>query len=157
MGYGRCIHRSETDVSEPQGQFRLFATRRMAPLFITQFFGAFNDNLFKAALSVMFVYGGIVAAESADFAVNAAAGLFVLPFFLFSATAGQIADKYEKSRLIRRIKVFEIAVAVLAGLSLVLQTPLPCWPCCSCSVCSHLLRSLEVLESCRSTCMRPNW
>lgn len=93
----------------------------MAPLFITQFFGAFNDNLFKAALSVMFVYGGIVAAESADFAVNAAAGLFVLPFFLFSATAGQIADKYEKSRLIRRIKVFEIAVAVLAGLSLVLQ------------------------------------
>ena len=119
--YGGRIHPSGTDMVEPQGQFRLFATRRMAPLFITQFFGAFNDNLFKAALSVMFVYGGIVAAESADFAVNAAAGLFVLPFFLFSATAGQIADKYEKSRLIRRIKVFEIAVALLAGLSLYLQ------------------------------------
>ncbi|MCY3793116.1 MAG: MFS transporter, partial [Gammaproteobacteria bacterium] len=119
--YGGRIHPSGTDMVEPQGQFRLFATRRMAPLFITQFFGAFNDNLFKAALSVIFVYGGIVAAESADFAVNAAAGLFVLPFFLFSATAGQIADKYEKSRLIRRIKVFEIAVALLAGLSLYLQ------------------------------------
>ena len=121
LGYGRSAHHNGIRMVEPQGQFQLFATRRMAPLFITQFFGAFNDNLFKAALSVMFVYGGIVAAESADFAVNAAAGLFVLPFFLFSATAGQIADKYEKSRLIRRIKVFEIAVAVLAGLSLYLQ------------------------------------
>ena len=121
MRYGGRIHPNGTDMVEPQGQFRLFATRRMAPLFITQFFGAFNDNLFKAALSVMFVYGGIVAAESADFAVNAAAGLFVLTFFLFSATAGQIAEKYEKSRLILRIKVFEIAVALLAGLSLYLQ------------------------------------
>ena len=119
--YGGRIHPNGRHMAEPQGQFRLFATRRMAPLFVTQFFGAFNDNLFKAALSVMFVYGGIVAAESADLAVNAAAGLFVLPFFLFSATAGQIADKYEKSRLIRRIKVFEIAVALLAGLSLYLQ------------------------------------
>ena len=121
MRYGGHIPANGKDMAEPQGQFRLFATRRMAPLFVTQFLGAFNDNLFKAALSVMFVYGGIVAAESADFAVNAAAGLFVLPFFLFSATAGQIADKYEKSRLIRRIKVFEIAVALLAGLSLYLQ------------------------------------
>lgn len=121
LGYGRSAHHNGICMAQPQGQFQLFATRRMAPLFTTQFFGAFNDNLFKAALSVMFVYGGIVAAESADFAVNAAAGLFVLPFFLFSATAGQIADKYEKSRLIRRIKIFEIAVAVLAGLSLVLQ------------------------------------
>ena len=108
-------------MSERRSQFQLLATRRLAPLFTTQFFGAFNDNLFKAALSVLFVYGGLVAAESADFAVNAAAGLFVLPFFLFSATAGQLADKYEKSRLIRRIKVFEIVIAVLAGVSLYLQ------------------------------------
>ena len=99
-------------------QFELLATRRLAPLFVTQFFGAFNDNLFKAALMVLFVYGGLVAADSADFAVNAAAALFVLPFFLFSATAGELSDKYEKSRLIRLVKISEIGVAFLAGVSL---------------------------------------
>ena len=99
-------------------QFELLATRRLAPLFVTQFFGAFNDNLFKAALMVLFVYGGLVAADSADFAVNAATALFVLPFFLFSATAGELSDKYEKSRLIRLVKISEIGVAFLAGVSL---------------------------------------
>lgn len=99
-------------------QFRLVATRRLAPLFVTQFFGAFNDNLFKAALLVLFVYGGLVAQDASDFAVNAAAALFVLPFFLFSATAGELSDKYEKSRLIRLVKIGEICVAFLAGVSL---------------------------------------
>ena len=99
-------------------QFQLLATRRLAPLFVTQFFGAFNDNLFKAALAVLFVYGGLVAEEWEDLAVNAAAGLFVLPFFLFSATAGELSDKHEKSRLIRLVKLCEIGVAFLAGVSL---------------------------------------
>ena len=109
-------------MNDERSQFQLLATRRLAPLFVTQFFGAFNDKLFQAALSVLFVYGGLIAAERADFAVNAAAGLFILPFFLFSATAGQLADRHEKSRLIRRIKLFEILIAVLAGLSLYLQS-----------------------------------
>ncbi len=100
------------------GQYQLLRTRRMAPLFATQFFGAFNDNIFKAGLMLMFAYGGIVASDMTDFAVNAATGLFVLPFFIFSAMAGQIADKYEKSRLIRIIKVFEIGIAFAAGISL---------------------------------------
>ena len=99
-------------------QFQLLATRRLAPLFVTQFFGAFNDNLFKAALMLLFVYGGLVAEDLSDLAVNAAAALFVLPFFLFSATAGALSDKYEKSRLIRLVKISEICVAFLAGVSL---------------------------------------
>ena len=109
-------------MNDERSQFQLLATRRLAPLFVTQFFGAFNDKLFQAALSVLFIYGGLIAAEHADFAVNAAAGLFILPFFLFSAIAGQLADRHEKSRLIRRIKLFEILIAVLAGLSLYLQS-----------------------------------
>ncbi len=108
-------------MSERRTQFQLLASHRLAPLFTTQFFGAFNDNLFKAALTVMFVYGGLVAAENTDVVVNAATGLLVLPFFLFSAMAGQLADKYEKSGLIRRIKIFEIFIAFLAGASLYFQ------------------------------------
>ena len=109
-------------MNDERSQFQLLATRRLGPLFVTQFFGAFNDRLFQAALSVLFIYGGLIAAEQADFAINAAAGLFILPFFLFSATAGQLADRHEKSRLIRRIKLFEILIAALAGLSLYLQS-----------------------------------
>ena len=99
-------------------QFQLLATRRLAPLFVTQFFGAFNDNLFKFALLMLFAYGGLVAEDSSDFANNAAAALFILPFFLFSATAGELSDRYEKSRLIRLVKISEICVAFLAGMSL---------------------------------------
>ena len=109
-------------MNERRTQFQLLFTRRLGPLFTTQFFGAFNDNLFKAALTVFFVYGGLVAAEQTDLVVNAAAGLFVLPFFLFSAMAGQLADKHEKSRLIRGVKLLEIAVALLAGAALFLQS-----------------------------------
>ncbi len=99
-------------------QFQLLATRRLAPLFVTQFFGAFNDNLFKFALLMLFAYGGLVAEDSTDFANNAAAALFILPFFLFSATAGELSDRFEKSRLIRLVKISEICVAFLAGVSL---------------------------------------
>ena len=103
------------------GQFRLLGTRRLLPLFATQFLGAFNDNVFKQALMVAFVYGGLLSASAAPIVVNIAAGLFILPFFLFSATAGAIADKFEKSRLIRWVKLGEIGVAALAGLALALQ------------------------------------
>ena len=113
-----CNKAAADQTDERLTQFRLVATRRLAPLFVTQFFGAFNDNLFKAALLVLFVYGGLVAQDASDFAVNAAAALFVLPFFLFSATAGELSDQYEKSRLIRLVKIGEICVAFLAGVSL---------------------------------------
>ena len=79
----------------------LLRTRRFLPLFAVQFLGALNDNLFKNALVVLVVFRlAEVSGWDAGRLSAVAAGLFVLPFFLFSATAGQLADKYEKSRLI---------------------------------------------------------
>ena len=109
-------------MSQGLGQFELLATKRLAPLFTTQFFGALNDNLFRSAMGVIIVYGGLIASEDTNFFVNAAAALFMLPFFLFSATAGRLADKYEKARLVRMIKIAEIIVAALAGLALFTQS-----------------------------------
>lgn len=103
-------------------QFKLLRERRFAGLFYTQFLGALNDNVFKSALSLIFVYSGLIATESTDTFVNLAAGLFILPFFLFSATAGQIADKYEKSRLVRIMKLLEIGVAFSAALAIYSQS-----------------------------------
>ena len=102
-------------------QFGLLRTRRLLPLFITQFLGAFNDNLYKFALTLILVYGGMISEDATDLLVNVAAGLLILPFFLFSATAGTLADRYEKSRLIRYVKLGEIAVAICAALALYLQ------------------------------------
>jgi acyl-[acyl-carrier-protein]-phospholipid O-acyltransferase / long-chain-fatty-acid--[acyl-carrier-protein] ligase len=103
-------------------QFPLLSTRRFAPLFATQFLGAFNDNVFKSALLMLLTYGMAERAGlNAQMAVTLAAGLFILPFFLFSATAGQIADRFEKSRLIRLVKLYEIALAVLAAAGFYLQ------------------------------------
>ena len=97
------------------GQFSLLKTRRFAPFFVTQFLGAFNDNLYKNALVVLLTFQATrYTTLSPGILVNLCAGLFILPFFLFSATAGQIADKYEKSRLIRLTKLLEIAIALLA-------------------------------------------
>lgn len=101
---------------KPQhSQFALLKSRRFLPFFLTQFAGALNDNLFKNALLVVLVSGGLVlTGVNANLMVNLAAGLFILPFFLFSALAGQLADKYEKSTIIRRIKFAEILI-MLAG------------------------------------------
>ena len=104
-------------------QFALLGERRFGPFFLVQFFGAFTSNLVKNALVIFVTYQGAYFAAGSPWLagiesgviVNLAAGLFVLPFILFSATAGQIADKYEKSSLIRLVKVFEIGVMVLAA------------------------------------------
>ncbi len=89
-------------------QFALLSTRRFLPLFLTQFLGAFNDNLYKTALSVVIVYG--LSAANANLLTNLAAGLFILPFFIFSAAGGQLADRYDKSAIIRYTKVAEIGI-----------------------------------------------
>jgi 1-acyl-sn-glycerol-3-phosphate acyltransferase len=101
-------------VSSP-GQFALLAQRRFAPFFWTQFLGAANDNVFKYAFTLLVTY------KAADYttlapalAVNLIAALFVLPFLLFSATSGQLADKYDKARLMRLVKLLEVAI-MLAG------------------------------------------
>ncbi len=90
-------------------QTNLFKTKRFLPLFVTQFFGAFNDNVFKNAFLIWFTYDIITYhGLNAPIMVTIAGGLFILPFFLFSATAGQLASKCEKSWLTRRIKIVEI-------------------------------------------------
>ena len=96
-----------------KNQFQLLGSRRFLPFFCTQSLGAFNDNVFKNALIVMIAFR--LATDEANFLINLAAGLFILPFFLFSATAGQVADKVDKSILIRRIKLAEIGI-VLFGI-----------------------------------------
>ncbi|HET6521231.1 MAG TPA: acyl-[ACP]--phospholipid O-acyltransferase, partial [Geminicoccaceae bacterium] len=92
----------------------LLRTRRFLPLFAVQFLGALNDNLFKHALVVLVVFRlAEVSGWDAGRLSAVAAGLFVLPFFLFSATAGQLADKHDKARLIRIVKAAEIVVMAL--------------------------------------------
>lgn len=92
-----------------------FCSQRFLPLFVTQFLGAFNDNLLKNALVMLVTYrlasdqGG-----NAQLLVTAAAGLFILPFFLFSATAGQVADKIDRAKITRFIKLVEIIIMLAA-------------------------------------------
>jgi hypothetical protein len=98
-------------------QFRLLAERRYAPFFATQALGALNDNLLKNALVILATY------HAADYTridpnvlTQLAGGLYILPFLLFSATAGQLADKYDKSRIMRLVKLAEVGIMVMAGI-----------------------------------------
>ena len=94
----------------------LLSTRRFLPMFITQFFGALNDNVYKQALLLVITYGWInQQATDVSTLNNLAALLFILPYFIFSATAGQIADKFERSQLIRGIKVLEIVIMLIGS------------------------------------------
>ncbi len=98
-------------------QFRLLTQRRFSPFFATQFLGAFNDNVFRNGLVILITFQGVqVAGMNASQLANVAGAMFILPFFLFSATAGQLADKYEKSGLFRRIKFLEIVLMLLAAI-----------------------------------------
>ncbi|MAZ38906.1 MAG: MFS transporter [Legionellales bacterium] len=107
---------------EKHSQFALLKARRFLPFFVTQFLGAFNDNVFKNALLIIIAYQGATWTHiNADILTNICAGLFILPFFIFSAMAGQLADKYEKSYFIRWVKVAEIFIMLLATLGLMLH------------------------------------
>ena len=98
----------------------LLATKRFLPLFIVQFFGAFNDNVFRFALLTLIAYQ---LAEQlgiqAPILNMVAAGIFILPFFLFSATGGLLADKYFKNRMIRYIKLFELVIMLVATVAFI--------------------------------------
>lgn len=93
---------------------KLMKTRRFAPFFFVQFLGAMNDNVFKNTLLILLTFKVASEADSAALA-SLAGGLFILPFFLFSGVAGQIADKYEKSQLMRAIKFIEIPIMILGA------------------------------------------
>src|SRR5450830_143282 len=96
--------------SEHPNQFALLRQRRFAPFFWTQFCGAANDNLFKFAFTVMVTYQLQVSWLPASLAGLVIGALFILPYVLFSATSGQLADKWDKTRLIRLVKSLEIAI-----------------------------------------------
>jgi 1-acyl-sn-glycerol-3-phosphate acyltransferase len=97
-------------------QFGLLRERRFLPFFCTQFLGAFNDNVYKNALVIMLAFhAASLTTISSGTLVNLCAGVFILPFFLFSATAGQLADKFEKATVIRFVKLFEIAIMVIGA------------------------------------------
>jgi MFS family permease len=103
-----------------QNVVHLLRARRFLPLFCTQFLGAFNDSLFKQAV-VLFVTYQLYSDPRKEFQFSAIAqGLFILPFFLFSALSGQLADDHDKARLIRIIKFAEIGIMVLGGAGLML-------------------------------------
>jgi len=98
-------------------QFSLLGQRRFLPFFLTQALGAFNDNVFRSALVILIAFKAAdLSSQEINFWSNLAAALFILPFFLFSALAGQWAEKFEKSASIRRIKALEIAIMALAAL-----------------------------------------
>lgn len=106
---------SENSISS----FGLLKERRFFPFFVTQFFGAFNDNFLKSSLAILITYQSItVLGQEPAKMVPLLAGIFILPFFIFSAIAGQIADKYEKTKIIYWVKVAEIFFMVIAALGL---------------------------------------
>jgi 1-acyl-sn-glycerol-3-phosphate acyltransferase len=99
-----------------RSQFSLLTERRFGPFFWTQFLGAFNDNLFKTALLVVLTYDALAwTTVSPALLNNLIPGLFILPYVVFSATAGQIADKVEKGRLARFVKLLEIGIMAIAA------------------------------------------
>ena len=118
---------SAAPAAEDRSQWQLLRTRRFLPFFLTQFAGAFNDNLLRNSLIVLATFGGLAGSHAAgnhaagshsaddSLLANAAAALFILPYFLFSAFAGQLADKFEKSQLIRSIKLAEIVIMLFAA------------------------------------------
>ncbi len=122
--------------AEHPSQWSLLSQKRFAPFFLTQFSGAMNDNIFKVSFTLLVTYfassyiaadsfllgmtGGDMKAASA-LAANLIAGVFILPFVLFSATSGQIADKFDKSRIMQMVKALEIAFMALGAAGFLLH------------------------------------
>jgi 1-acyl-sn-glycerol-3-phosphate acyltransferase len=104
-------------------QFALLGKRRFAPFFLTQALGAFNDNAFRYALIGMATFRLGMSSRALSGYNNLALALFIVPFFLFSASAGQLAERMEKARLIRIVKAMEVAVMCLAAVAFMLASP----------------------------------
>lgn len=108
-----------------QASLRLLAHRKFLPLFVTQFLGAFNDNLFKTAM-ILFATYVVFENPQQESAFNAiATGLFVLPFFLLSALSGQLADNMDKAKIIRIVKVAEILIMAVGAVGLLVSAYYP--------------------------------
>jgi 1-acyl-sn-glycerol-3-phosphate acyltransferase len=103
-----------------QFQGGLLSSKRFLPLFITQFFSALNDNVYKQSVLLLLIFQATTVADGALYS-NLAAGLFILPFFLFSGMAGQLAEKTEKSKLIRIVKFCEMPIMLIGAISIMTQ------------------------------------
>ncbi|MDD1793007.1 MFS transporter [Enterovibrio sp. ZSDZ42] len=104
-------------------QSALLAQKRFLPYFVTQALGAFNDNVYKNVLLILVAFAAPSAlGMSTNLFINLAAGLFILPFFLFSAFAGELADKYEKSQFIRVVKLVEIVIMSVAAIAFIYES-----------------------------------
>ena len=105
-------------------QYGLLRERRFLPFFLTQFLGAFNDNVFKNALMILLAFKAASwISMDKNLVQNLGQVVFILPFLLFSATCGQLADKYDKAKLTRFVKLFEIAIMFVAGLGFFFKSP----------------------------------
>src|ERR671921_2165380 len=99
----------------------LVRTRRFLPIFVTQFLGAFNDNLFRTAMVMLVIYGIYRDAEQEVAFSAIAGGLFILPFFLLSALAGQLADANDKAAIVRIVKTAEIVIMLFGAAGLLIH------------------------------------
>ncbi|MDR3159065.1 MAG: MFS transporter [Zoogloeaceae bacterium] len=116
-------HAPQAEERRRNSQFSLLRARRFGPLFVTQFCGAFNDNIFKSALTVLFAFHAARWTNlQTEVLTNLAMALFILPFFLFSAIAGNLADKYDKARLARLTKLLEIVIILIGALGFFLES-----------------------------------
>lgn len=105
-----------------QTSIRLLGRRRFLPLFVTQFLGAFNDNLFKNAMVLFAVYNVYNDPKQETWFSGLATGLFILPFFLLSATSGQLADSTDKAKIIRLVKLAEVLIMTVGAAGLLLPS-----------------------------------
>ncbi|WP_076918406.1 MFS transporter [Pseudoalteromonas sp. SK18] len=106
--------------NKQQFQGALLGSKRFLPLFVTQFFSALNDNVYKQSILLILIFQAATVADGAFYS-NLAAGLFILPFFLFSGMAGQIAEKLEKSKLISIVKFCEIPIMLVGVVSILTE------------------------------------
>lgn len=104
------------------GALGLMKERRFLPLFITQFLGAFNDNLFKNAMIFFATYQIFNSVEQETQFSAIATGIFILPFFLFSALAGQLADTHDKAKIMRIIKAAEVGIMLVGAAGIFLKS-----------------------------------
>ena len=116
------MHKLADRLQAPPSQFSLLTTRRFLPLFVAQALGAFNDNGLRYAISILIIYdlADRLGIDGASF-IALGTALFIAPYFLFSALAGQLADKYDKAMLARRVKFAEIGIMAAGWLSLYLD------------------------------------
>ena len=105
-----------------QDSAHLLRTRRFLPIFATQFLGAFNDNLFRTSMVMLVIYGIYKDAEQEATFSAIAGGLFILPFFLLSALAGQLADERDKAAIVRIVKTAEILIMIVGAVGLLMHS-----------------------------------